>query len=738
MKRRICCLTFVLSFLLSAEAATKLKFASGISLVFEGCEDGSVRFEARGKKASAPVQELELKRPAARQDFVKNPDGTYSWRNYTVAVTEDGYALSYGGEPMYTAKFSEEKTLLREIRTWDTAEEFYGFGEASRSVSLRNQSFTIYNVSRHGDHAFLFIPFYVTDTAASVYYNANGRDKIYFQDGADAQVYRSEYKRIESFVRQDASPQEGVARFYEETGVSCLLPRWAFGYIQSKYGYKSQQEVVDLVDEFRRRNIPLSAVVLDLYWFEKMGDIFWTSPEFPEPKELDRYLEENGVKLVTITEPFFSVSSQNFDELKKSGLLCAGKSGAPELWRDWWCLGDKEGGLLNPLAKKAPAFLGKKYAAMLDSGIDGFWTDLGEPEGAPAAVRYGKYAEQDFHNYYNYYWSKAIYEGVKQHNPDRRLFLMSRSGYTGIGKFNVSVWSGDVAVSWTALANQLAFGINAGLSGLPYWGSDVGGFTQAETYPELFVRWQQFGAFTPVYRAHGTGGREPWIFTDKETAIVSKYIDTRMALLPYIYSTARQTMGGVPMMRPMFYADGAEDIPQEFIASQYLFGDSLLVAPVVREISVEGEKSVWLPAGGWYDFETLRRIDAGSGRAVSVTSELETIPVYIREGAIIPAAYGGADCLFLAPAEGASNSFVFYNDDGETERYKDGAFAEIEFALDGMTLSATARGAAEFLPEAFTLAVPAGTAVSSSGWKRSGKFLTKTVSVESLAGGMKL
>ena len=353
--------------------------------------------------------------------------------------------------------------------------------------------------------------------------------------------------------------------------------------------------------------------------------------------------------------------------------------------------------------------------------------DLGEPEKAPANTKYGKFIEQDFHNYYNFYWSKALFEGVKKHYPDKRLFIMSRSGYTGSGKFNVSVWSGDVGVSWTALKNQVAYGINAGLSGLPYWGSDVGGFVQEKTYPELFVRWQQFGAFTPIYRAHGTGAREPWIFTDKETEIVSKYINYRTALIPYVYSTARQTMKGLPMMRPMFFEDVTT--PQEFVENQFYFGDSILVAPIVKEISMEKERNVYLPKGTWYDFESMKEVNS-NGETISVKSEIESIPVYIKQGAIIPCEKDGTNYLFIIPSDSES-SFVLYNDDGETEQYKSGAFAETTFTLNKTSVKASTSGKDEFLCKEFTLVVPKGTKVTGE-WNKSGRFMTRKVTLDEL------
>lgn len=733
MKKRILSfLLFVLVFF--ASATTKLTLQNGVNVFFEGCSDGSIRFEAIGKKSKNPVDIFDLKREPSKVDFVKMEDGSFSWENYIVVPVENGYTLLCDNEEIYTSTFNEEPKLLREIRNWKKGDEFYGFGEACRNISLRNQSFAIWNISKYGDHAYLFIPFYITNKNTCVYYNANSNDRIYFQDGEDFQVYRSEYHRIECFVRQDSSAKESIAKFYKETESLCMLPRWSFGFIQSKYGYKSQEEVMALVDEFKKCDIPLSAVVLDLYWFNKMGDISFTSKDFPEPKKMNDYMEENGVKLITITEPFFSTDSVNYNQLLSGNMLCKSTKGGVQLWRDWWCVnGSKEGALFNPLAKKASSFMAEKYSVMLDDGIDGFWTDLGEPENAPKETKIGKYSLIDFHNYYNYFWTKSLYDGMKSVNPNKRLFIMSRSGYTGIGKFNVSVWSGDVTVSWPSLESQLAYGLNAAISGLSYWGTDIGGFTPEKTNPELFVRWFQFGAFTPIFRAHGTDSREPWIFSDKETSIITKYINWRTAMIPYVYSTARQTMSGIPMMRPMFYENNT--IPQEFIETEYMFGDSILVAPVTKQLVAEGEKNIYLPAGNWYEFESLKKISSDNGVSLSVKLGMENIPVYIKEGAIIPCERDGIQYLFVIPSEKINNSFVLYNDDGETEQYKDGDYSEVKFILDGMSIKCEVSGVEKYLNKDFVLVIPASIKTEGN-WITSGNVNTKKVNLADLEKGL--
>ena len=789
MKKKILFVTALLSCLYLW--AAEIKFSDGISLSFDGCKDGSVHFVATAKKSLNPAKEFELKRELSDVKFVKNDDGSYSWEHFVVIPEEKGYTLVCGGKPLYKSTFSTEKTMLKELREWKTAKEFHGFGEAPTAVNLSNQSWTIYNESKYGNHALLFIPYYFTDESTSVYYNANARDKIYFQDGPDAELYRTEYRRIDCYVRQDKSAGDCVQKFYEETGTSCMLPKWAYGYIQSKYGYESAEEVIALADDFKKHDIPLSAVVLDLYWFEKMGDIFWTSPKFADYKKMEERLEEDGIKLITITEPFFTSDSKNFEELKNSGLLCKNDKGKLCLWRDWWCFDSKNGGLFNPFAKKAPDFMGKRYKEMLDSGIDGFWTDLGEPEGAwnQKGLKYGKYDEADIHNYYNYYWSKALFEGLHKLEPDRRLFIMSRSGYTGIGKFNVSVWSGDVAVSWPSLTRNIAWGVNAGLSGLPYWGSDVGGFTPEKSPEELYIRWQQFGAFTPVYRAHGTGPREPFNFSEQAEKIVGSFIKTRMRLLPYIYSTARQTMtvsgkeagesdaagktsgkeaGARPMMRAMFLED--KNTPAKFNESQFMFGDWILVSPITKDAFNEKEHLTYLPEGNWYDFFTLEKVNIGTGRVVTTKNTIERIPVFVKEGAIIPFAEAGADSnrtsnsagtastdaesgIFVIPFEGAGTAdktaengsresrFVLYNDDGKTEQYKNGNYSELEIVLsekDGKAvLKCSATENKTFLSESYTIRLPKNSkAGSDKDWKVNGNTKEKKFTLKELLEGI--
>lgn len=675
------------------------------------CEGDYIKIEVVADGADYSTVDFELNLPEKESQSFVFKQGTGVWNDYKVVAGENQYTLYYDGKKVYTSYFYPSKVRLSEDRIWHDADFFYGFGENSETTALNGKSFTIWNESRYGNHVYLYIPFIVTDAGDSVYYEAKGKDAIVFQDSKkDYQEFKTSRKRITSYYKKSADLPAAVASFYKATIPSLpMLPKWAFGFIQSKYGYKTQEEVVNLVNEFENKKIPLSAVVLDLYWFKRMGDLDWNLEAFPDPESLDNFLEEKQVKLITISEPFYSANSKNFSSFSDKEFLALDSEGNIVTWNDWWCLGDTMGGVINPIHPQAESILGNLYNNMLESGIDSFWTDLGEPENAPAEVTYNGISELDFHNYFNFYWSKNIYNGVTKLNPDKRFFLLSRSGFTGISRFGVSVWSGDVGNDFKALQLQIPLGLNSGISGLPYWGSDVGGFTPQNLNPEVFVRWYQFGAFTPVFRSHGTGPREPWASTKENEEIISRFINLRYTMLPYIYSTAwqaRQT--GYPIMRPVFYED--ENIPEKFLDTEFMLGDFVFVSPVVESISEEPVKRFYLPKGNWYNLFSMKK--QKGGKTIKEKSTLDSIPVYLKEGAIIPVEKDSKDYLVVIPGKNISSCFEFYNDDGVTNNYLKGDYVSIKYNLKDFTLSSD-----DINPgDRINLVIPASLVKDKNGW----------------------
>ena len=696
--------------------------AGDVKIFFTPCENGYLKIEALGKKYSAPAQSLELKIPTVNETFTANGNELI-WKDYKIIKNDEGYELYYKDTLRYSSTFYYEDGEIEEERYYNDVDAYYGMGQIHKSVNLAGKRAIIYHEPNYGDQTYLYVPFYITKSKDTVYVNANGYDKLKFpRDKEDPVVCGSGTGRIESYYKVDDSFKSAVSGFYKISGESAMLPKWVFGFTQSKYSYETTDEVINLVERFKKENIPLSAVVLDLAWFNKMGDLDWNKEKFPDPKALDDYLESNNIKLITISEPFFATDSLCYDEFRKAGIFADDENGKPVLWNDWWCVnGSKEGAIINPLHPKAEKLLGDKYIKMVESGIDSFWTDLGEPEKCPPAATFSGISETFFHNYFNREWSKIIMSAVTKQYPDRRFFLLSRSGYTGSKSYAVSNWSGDVPATFDGLKQQIAEGLSSGLSGFPYWGSDVGGFTPDFSDPELMTRWYQFGAFTPVYRAHGTDSREPWVAGEKNLPIIRNYINYHYQLLPYTYSLSREMCrDGLPLMRSMFIE--YEDAPAKFLDKQYFFGANILVCPITNSLNFKKEIEIFLPDGNWYSWDNMKLYNGGT---YTLPAKMEDIPVFVKEGSITPLDYNGKSALLLTPAENINGSFIFYDDDGISNNHKKGEYTEVKYELNGFTLKASVLNGK--LADEITLLVPANCPVKSSNWTIDGKYKVKTV-----------
>ncbi|MDF2631168.1 MAG: Alpha-glucosidase [Symbiobacteriaceae bacterium] len=472
---------------------------------------------------------------------------------------------------------------------------------------------------------------------------------------------------------------EVLDRYTALTGRPAMAPKWALGLLQSKFGYKTRGEVEELVANFRERQIPLDSVILDLYWFRTMGDLCFNKEAFPDPAGMIAALREQGVRLIVIEEPYVARESRLFAEADRLGLFGKRLDGSTYTFPFW----SGECGLVDFTQPLARQWWADQHKPLIDLGIAGWWTDLNEPEDHPQDMLHADGAAPAVHNVYPLQMLRALKLANEQHNPQDRLFIMSRSGWPGTQALGAGQWSGDVATTWAALANQIPLGLSVSMAGMPYWNTDIGGFNGPPTAPELYIRWMQFGAFTPLMRPHGAHQpREPWAFGPEAEAIVTRFIKLRYRLLPYTYTLAREAYtAGLPFMRPLFLHYPSDARTSE-LRDQYLWGRDILVAPVVTEGSAA--RRVYLPEGTWYEYWTNRRVSGG--KFVSAATPLETMPLYVRAGAILPLAperpsTGGAwEELTLAiyPGEGESR-FTLYEDDGETTAYERGIFKETEF-----------------------------------------------------------
>jgi oligosaccharide 4-alpha-D-glucosyltransferase len=581
--------------------------------------------------------------------------------------------------------------FILELRPSDGEALVKGMGAISHQALVNGKTFSVYQEARYGDQTYLNIPFLYNDDFLSFYAEAHAYDQVRILPNGTIRYTSTDDRMFQGYIWKADSEKEAVSDFYALSESHSLLPRWAYGYIQSRYGYRNQEEVYEIVDQFTEYNLPLSALVLDLYWFDHMGDYWWSEENFGDYEAMDRYLEERGIKLITITEPYFTSDSLLYPELKQRNGLVTNEFGEVINWSSWWTFSSPYGSMMNLYEEGIPEFLGEQYVRMFESGIDGFWTDLGEPEETPITAVFSGLSPMRIHNDYNRRWSRIIYEAMLEAHPDYRIMNLTRSGFTGSAAYNTSVWSGDVSADWNGLEKQLALGLGAGITGFSYWGSDVGGFVSSSSIPpkELFVRWMQFGAYTPVFRAHGSfSAREPWIHDDEADSIIANAIRDRYFFLPHIYSAAYQTWtNGIPIMRPLSMNYGDSFFTY---VDGYEFGDGLVVYPILKSNSVEEIKTIRLPEGQWYSYPGFQPFTGGEHL---IDASLSTLPVFLKKGAIIPVDLTALDLqrdraegLIVLPGS-EPTSYLWYMDDGVSNDFKRGIFQTVQIDLDAEKLS---------------------------------------------------
>jgi oligosaccharide 4-alpha-D-glucosyltransferase len=438
-----------------------------------------------------------------------------------------------------------------------------------------------------------------------------------------------------------------VENYTNVTGRQPLPPRWVFGNFASRFGYRSEKEVREVVRLFQRRDIPLDAVVLDIYWFGPdikghMGKLDWDREAWPTPEDMIGDFAEQGINTIVVTEPFILSSSDRWQSAVDNKALAKTASGEPRRFDFYF----GNTGLVDIFDENARKWFWQPYEMLFEQGTAGSWGDLGEPEVHPGDALHWlsdagiRATGDEVHNAYGHVWTQMIYENQVEQYPHQRPMIMMRSGFAGTQRFGIIPWTGDVERSWGGLKPQVELSLQMGLFGLGYTHSDLGGFTKgtpedtAAFNQQLYVRWLQYGVFQPVYRPHAQDGLppEPALQDRKTRNIVRDFIKLRYRLLPYNYTLAYEnSSSGMPLMRPLFFEDESNlSLIDEKDA--YLWGDAFLVAPVtdadVKSVGIDS------PNGAWFDFWNGERYEGGATVSVPVT--LETLPVLVRAGSFIP------------------------------------------------------------------------------------------------------
>jgi len=512
---------------------------------------------------------------------------------------------------------------------------------------------------------------------------------------------------------------EVISGYRTLTGKAQIMPEWAMGYWQSRERYNTQEELVQTLQEFRNRHVPIDNIVQDWFYWpqDKWGDHDFDPARFPDPKKMvDDVHALNGHIMISVWPKFYA-NTDNYKAFDEHGWMY--QQAVKDSIRDW--VGPGYIGSFydayDPDARKL--FWQQMREKLYPFGFDAWWMDASEPNIRDCTdIRYRKDLSgptalgptDEYFNAYALMNAEAIYDGQRSVDPDRRVFLLTRSGFGGLQRYSTATWSGDIATRWEDMKAQISAGLNFAMSGIPYWTMDIGGFCVENRYVygqrlydqfgtinndllewrELNTRWYQFGAFCPLYRAHGQFPlREIWNIAPEDHPAYQSilyYTKLRYSLMPYIYSLAGMThFNDYTIMRPLVM-DYTSDVRVNNIGDQFMFGPSLMVAPVYQYGA--RTRDMYFPQGeGWYDYYTGRFIQGG--QQLVVDAPYERIPLYVPAGAIL--AFGPdmeftrqkpASEILVYVYAGKDGHFTLYEDEGVNYNYEKGKYAMIPLNYD--------------------------------------------------------
>ncbi len=561
----------------------------------------------------------------------------------------------------------------------DVREGLYGLGQHQNGVF--NDRGTIVELGQANTD--VAIPMMVSTNGYGIFWNTAAVS--YFDNRFPSELrLRSNAAHAIDYYFIYGPEMDSILHTYRNmTGHAPMFPEWAYGFWQSKDRYNSQQELLNVAQEYRQQHVPLDGLVQDWFWWVRQGDPEFRPDAYPDVPGTLKTLHGEHVHAMLSVWGVFNPASQNFKEMQARGLTIPGST---------------DYDATNPAAGDFywKHLVGKLFA----QGWDAFWLDSSEPE-----IQYPHGGESNvsledrklfigngalYTNIFPLMHTGNIYQHWRASGSDKRVFLLTRSAFAGQQRNAATTWSGDVFSTFTAFQRQVPAGLNFALSGMPYWTTDIAGYgppfardTHDPAYQELYTRWYEFGVFCPIFRTHGhRANNTNEIFSyGPVTPILIHYDKLRSRLLPYIYSLAwKVTNEDYTMMRPLVM-DWRTDSQTWNIGDQYMFGPDLLVSPITRQ----GRTSRWLylpPAAAWYDFWTGKKYDGAQN--METAAPLNRIPLFVKAGSILPMgpeveyARQMPDApIYLRIYRGADGAFTLYEDQGDSYAYEKGAHATI-------------------------------------------------------------
>jgi len=516
-------------------------------------------------------------------------------------------------------------------------EALFGLGEHFGALNRRGQAFASWSVDAFGvrsDRAYKNVPLLLSSEGYGIFFDMTG--PLYYDLG-QASVAAWQATARADHLRAYLIVGDGIAKivrgYHQLTGVPAVPPDWSFGFWISRWGYRNRDEVMEVARRMREERVPCDVIHIDPYWMRyhegHHGDLEWDESAFPDPKGMIAELKALGFRLSLWESPYMPLDSEMRAEGQQKGFLLKAKDGdGPALVHGF----AKPSAAVDFTNPDAVQWFKAKNRRLLEMGVAVIKTDFAEDMPDDAVPHDGTSAEQ-LHNLYPLLYQRAVFEATKEVHGYGLIW--GRSGYAGSQQYPVH-WGGDPGCTFDDMAASLRGALSWILSGAAFASFDMGGFFGIPTLtdppsPELYVRWSQMGLLFSHARAHGhTAPREPWAYGEPALSIFRRYAQLRYRLLPYLYAAARRAPEGLPLVRPLVF-DHPRDPMTWHIDDEYMLGSDLLVAPMFKQ---RGSREIYLPAGGWYDFWTDHRFDGGS--SISYEAELETIPLFVRAGAVIP------------------------------------------------------------------------------------------------------
>ncbi|WBS03840.1 glycoside hydrolase family 31 protein [Pseudoduganella sp. SL102] len=612
--------------------------------------------------------------------------------------------LKMTGWEMSPQTVNEEKTYQVGAEFHAPADEhYYGMGQNQESLSgldLRGRTLDCKHWYDAPGGETVCVPFMVSSKGYGIVWDNPSATRFSAGVLGSTRFQSNVGERVSFFIITGKNADELYSGYARLTGKTPIPPKAAFGLIQSKARYDSQDQVLRIAKTYREKRYPLDIMVVDWFYWTRMGQLDIDPAQFPDPEGMNKQLHDMGMQSIISVWPRFETAGRYFNELDAKGYLLKDKDGKTQDGLPF--RSDRTGGLIdstNPAARKW--FFEKVRDNVLSRGFDYPWLDETEPDLVPDGFRFSIGTGDRYRNLYPLVHVEGFAEGMRAWKPNRRVLILSRAAYLGSQRTGALFWSSDIKSTWEALARQIPAGLNMTASGIAYWGNDIGGWQnlpqtteatkaplldpsdarnvvgQNHDYPELHTRWFQYGTFTPTLRLHGSRKEaELWSFGKQAEAVMAKFNALRYQLIPYIYSQAKMTHDtGAPFMRPL-WMDFGSDPNVANIGTQYMFGPAFLVAPVTEQ--GQTEKNVYLPAGtDWYNWWTDEKL--AGGQWVKVAAPIDQIPVFVKAGSIVPlgaavqstAGKQAIEQIRVYPGAGDAE-FTLYDDDGLTYDYEKG------------------------------------------------------------------